>query len=193
MRIIGGTLGGRRLAAVPGSATRPTADRVREALFSRLESRFGLNGGSVLDLFAGTGALAIEALSRGCGRVVCVECARPATVVLRRNLVSMGLDQRAWVLAEDWKPALARLARRGRRFRGVFVDPPYRQGLAQRVLGGSDLAALLLPGAWVSVEAAREEVLAVSDQRLVKVREDCYGDTKLALYERAGDRWEESK
>ena len=76
MRVIAGTLGGRRLTAVPGRATRPTADRVREALVSRLQSRYRLSGISVLDLFAGTGALGIEALSRGATRLVSVEMRR---------------------------------------------------------------------------------------------------------------------
>jgi len=193
MRIIGGRLKGHRLAAVPGHGTRPTADRVREALFSRLQSRYGFDGASVLDLFSGTGALAIEALSRGCARAVCVERTQGAAEILRRNVAAMGLEHRACVVRDDCHRALLRLARAGRRFRGAFVDPPYRQGLARRILEEGALAELLLPGAWVSVEAARADSLPESEGGLVKVREDWYGDTKLALYERVDERREETE
>jgi 16S rRNA (guanine966-N2)-methyltransferase len=88
MRVIGGTFGGRRLRAVEGHVTRPTSDRVREALFSRVEARYGLAGAVVLDVFSGTGALAIEALSRGAHRAVCIELEKRALDTLRGNLRS---------------------------------------------------------------------------------------------------------
>ena len=92
MRVIGGTFGGRRLRALDGQATRPTSERVREALFSRLEARYGLDGASVLDVFAGTGALAIEAMSRGAARATCIEMEKRALGTLRDNLADLGLQ-----------------------------------------------------------------------------------------------------
>ncbi|TFH22297.1 MAG: 16S rRNA (guanine(966)-N(2))-methyltransferase RsmD, partial [Myxococcales bacterium] len=98
MRIIAGQLRGRRLGAVPGRLTRPTSDRVREALFSRLQSRYEFSGVDVLDLFAGTGALGIEAVSRGASGLVSVELNRSAAQVLVDNLRGCGVTGRAEVI-----------------------------------------------------------------------------------------------
>ena len=183
MRVIAGSFGGRRLVAVPGDLTRPTADRVREALFSRLQSRYGLSDIHVLDLFAGTGALGIEAMSRGARSLVSVERSRAAARVLLENLRSLGLDGRAELLVRDFETALAELAREGRVFEGVFIDPPYGCGLASRTLEMVVSTELLARGAWVSVETADDEALPAVVGRLVRIREDVYGDTKLTLYE----------
>jgi 16S rRNA (guanine966-N2)-methyltransferase len=183
MRVIAGAYGGRRLVAVPGARTRPTSDRVREALFSRLQSRYAFTGISVLDVFAGTGALGIEAISRGAGRVVSVERSRQAARVLLENLRSLGLEGRAELVVRDFEEALVELAHSGRVFQGVFVDPPYGHGFAMRALEMMASSGLLAGGAWVSVETADEETLPTVVGRLVRVREDTYGDTKLTLYE----------
>src|SRR5690349_3938253 len=161
MRVIGGTFGGRRLKAVEGHITRPTSDRVREALFSRLEARYGLSGAILLDVFSGTGALAIEALSRGAYRATCIELEKRALDTLRANVRGLDLGERVRVVGDDYHKALARLAStptasgRQRRFDGVFIDPPYGKGLALDAL--ADLAALDLvrPGGWVTVEIGR--------------------------------------
>jgi 16S rRNA (guanine(966)-N(2))-methyltransferase RsmD len=183
MRVIAGTLGGRRLTSVPGRATRPTADRVREALFSRLQSRYRLEGISVLDLYAGTGALGIEALSRGAHRLVSVEISRRAARVLIANLQACAVSGRTEVLVRDASAALSALGRRGISFAGVFVDPPYGMGLAARSLTALAETGLVEDGGWVSVETSSDEVLPERVGALVRMREDVYGDTKLALYE----------
>lgn len=138
MRIVGGRWRGRRLTAPAGSATRPTADRVREALFSILESRFGSLGGvSVLDAFAGSGALGLEALSRGAARCTFVEVDRAAGRVLGANVEACGAGERAFLLHGD----VVALAATGRLSGGPFglllADPPYR-------IGEAVLPALLL-------------------------------------------------
>jgi len=183
MRVIAGSFGGRRLVAVPGDLTRPTADRVREALFSRLQSRYGLDGLNVLDLFAGTGALGIEAMSRGAHSLVSVEWSRQAARVLLENLRSLDLAGRAELLVHDFEEALAELSAAGRVFGGIFVDPPYGRGLALRAVECVVESGLLAGGAWVSVETGDGEELPAAVGRLVRVREDVYGDTKLTLYE----------
>ncbi len=121
MRVIAGVLGGRSLVAPKGLATRPTSDRVREALFSVLGD---VTGAAVLDLYAGTGALGIEALSRGATRVVFVENSRPALDALRRNLDTLGLHVSTVVVSSPVLRAVRGLSSRGP-FDLVLVDPPY--------------------------------------------------------------------
>jgi len=181
MRVTGGELRSRRLVAPRGAATRPTQDRVREALFSILGSRGVFDDGParVLDLYAGTGALAIEALSRGAGHAVLVEKGRDALQALRENLVALGLGPRTTVLATSCEKALADPARLGGPFGLVLVDPPYADIAAVvRLLGA--LAPALAPGATVVLEHAtgttlgQIEGLTLEDTRV-------YGDTALAL------------
>lgn len=201
MRVIGGTFGGRRLRAVEGHRTRPTSDRVREALFSRIEARYGLDGARILDVFSGTGALAIEAVSRGAARAVCVEMEKRAVDTLRGNVREFAIETRVRVLADDYRRVLARLAgeRTGvpsrdgattrKRFDGVFVDPPYGKGLAVAALEALAAFGLVRDGGWVSVEVGRREQTPAEVRSarsvLSRVREDTYGDTTLALYEAA--------
>jgi 16S rRNA (guanine966-N2)-methyltransferase len=183
MRVIAGTYRGRRLVAVPGDTTRPTADRVREALFSRLQSRYRLHGIQVLDLFAGTGALGIEAMSRGAGALVSVENSRSAAKVLIENLRTLGLQGRAELIVRDVEDAIGDLEFAGRAFEGVFLDPPYGRGLALRCLEVLATSGLLALGAWISVETSGDEDLPATVGTLLRVREDVYGDTRLTLYE----------
>jgi 16S rRNA (guanine966-N2)-methyltransferase len=193
MRVIGGTFGGRRLKAVEGHVTRPTSDRVREALFSRIEARYGLSGSTILDVFAGTGALAIEAVSRGAHRATCIELERRALDTLRANVRGLDLGEQVRIFGDDYRKVLARIAStptasgRKRRFGGVFIDPPYGKGLAVEALDAVATLDLVRPGGWVSVEVGRREDLPEtaggSRSPLRRVREDVYGDTKLALYE----------
>ncbi len=144
MRVIAGHLGGRRLGAPPGRTTRPTSDRVREALFSMLG---GLDGLAVLDLFAGSGALGIEALSRGARRAVFVERDAGALAALRANLAALGLEeQRAQVRAGDALRALRAAAARAETYDLVFLDPPYRHATRLGRDCSELLPALLEPG-----------------------------------------------
>jgi 16S rRNA (guanine966-N2)-methyltransferase len=183
VRVVAGRLGGRRLRAVPGSGTRPTSDRVREALFSVLGER--VPGARVLDLFAGTGALAIEALSRGASSAVLVEQAARAVAVIRANLADLDLDDVATVRrtrAETWL--------RGQRdgpFDLAFLDPPYAipVGLLAGLLAGLARPATLAPGAVVVVEAAARSEPPPWPAGLVPDPPRRYGDTAVhvAAYE----------
>jgi 16S rRNA (guanine(966)-N(2))-methyltransferase RsmD len=181
MRVTGGRLGGRRLVAPP-PGVRPTADRVREALFARLSD---LEGVCVLDLYAGTGALGIEALSRGAERVVFVERSHASLSALRRNLHALELDGHARVVRGDVRGALQRLADEGECFDLVLADPPYEGTelavpLALLVSGG-----LLAPGATVVVERSRRHPLPAIEG-LVSQGSRRYGDTEVEWLE-AGD------
>lgn len=123
MRVTGGEVRGIQIRAPRGRRTRPTSDKVREALFSILGEN--VSGAMVLDLFAGSGALAIEALSRGAKHAVLVEKDSGATEVIRHNLKKTGLAEKAIVLKSDCRSALAKLNREGERFDIIFLDPPY--------------------------------------------------------------------
>ncbi len=131
MRVIAGTLRGRRLVAPKGTTTRPTADRVREALFSRLASLDALTDAVVIDAFAGAGTLGIEALSRGAARVAFMETDRAALAVLRTNIDALDLSARATILARDSFVALPTAATTSEPCSLLFLDPPYRIDKAQ--------------------------------------------------------------
>jgi 16S rRNA (guanine(966)-N(2))-methyltransferase RsmD len=176
-RIVAGTLRGRHLAAPRGTATRPTSDKVRQAIFNLLGQFF--EGGSVLDLYAGSGALALEALSRGCERALCVDADREAVEVIRRNAESLGLGGRVDVRrgrVEQVLPGLPRDA-----FALVFLDPPYSEGPdAALPLAGACLA----PGGRVVAEhdARRPPPDAAGPLRLLDRRS--FGGTGVSIYGR---------
>lgn len=127
LRIIGGTLRGRRLASVRGMGTRPSSDRLREAVFNILGPR--VVDASVLDLFAGTGALGIEALSRGADRCVFIENSIPALVVIRKNIAQCALEERSRVIRWNIANGLDCIQCRQPPFDLVFMDPPYGEDL----------------------------------------------------------------
>ena len=174
MRVTGGTLGGRRLVAPP-TGVRPTADRVREALFARLRD---LDGVCVLDLYAGTGALGIEALSRGATRAVFVERSNASLSALRRNLRALELDAHARVVRGDVRGALRRLASEGLRFDLVLADPPYDDRAIAAPLAQLVSGQLLAPGATVVVERSRRHPLPPVEG-LVSRGSRRYGDTEV--------------
>jgi 16S rRNA (guanine966-N2)-methyltransferase len=174
VRIIAGKWRGRPIVAPAGQATRPTSDRTREALFSMLASRLGsFEGLAVADLFAGSGALGLEALSRGAARCTFVETDRNAIDVIRRNLAACGVE--AEILAVP-----AEQARISGPLDLAFLDPPYRSGLAAAALPHLALA----PGGYASVETARDESLEVDGYDEDAVR--TYGKAKITLLRRRG-------
>lgn len=179
MRIIAGEFKGRRLAAVKGRI-RPTSDKVREAVFSILGA--AVAEARVLDLFAGTGALTLEALSRGAREAVLVEDQAQALEVLRRNLAALGVAARARIMPVSVQAALKKLAARGERFDLVFLDPPYGRGLAAATLADLETLRLLSPESRVVAEHHHRETLP---ERLGRLgQSDCrrYGDTQVAFY-----------
>lgn len=181
LRVTGGTLGGRRVRA-PRAGVRPTSDRVREALFTRLGD---MRGTAVLDLYAGSGALGIEAASRGAERVVFVERAVRVLGVLRENLATLGLSAVGRVVAGDVVAVLRRLAREGLRFDLVLMDPPYAGGEAARALAALAAADLLAEEGLVVVEHGRHHPLPAVPG-LVTLDERRYGETAITRLVREG-------
>jgi len=175
VRVIAGAYGGRRLQAPAGTRTRPTADRVREALFSILGPVEGLR---VLDLFAGSGALGIEALSRGAASATFVDSAPSAVSAVRRNLAAVGVEAEV-----DRTDALRWLARGRGAYDLVFVDPPYDQ--AARMAGplAERLPAVLSDYARIVTESDKRTPLSLA---LPLVTERVYGDTRIAIYSGPG-------
>jgi 16S rRNA (guanine966-N2)-methyltransferase len=156
MRIVGGRLRGRALAAPRTGAIRPTADRLREALFNILTHAYGdpVTGARVLDLFAGTGALALEALSRGAAFALLIDDAAPARALMRDNVTALGLGGSARIFRRD-ATALGDV-HPVEPFSLVFLDPPYGQGLAERALASAQAGKWLLPDALLVVEEAAD-------------------------------------
>jgi 16S rRNA (guanine966-N2)-methyltransferase len=177
VRVIAGRFGGRRLSAPRGARTRPTSDRVREALFSVLGD---LEGARVLDLFAGSGALGIEALSRGAAEATFVDSAPVALRALRDNLTALeiGTDA-AEVRRADARGFLRSARKAGREYDLVFLDPPYRRAAALARELDRDLPAVLSPGARVAVETGRQAPL---DLALPLLDERRYGDTLIRIH-----------
>ena len=184
MRVIAGEARGRKLAAPAGLDVRPTADRVRQSVFDMLTVR--AEAENVLDLFAGTGALGIEALSRGAARAVFVERSPVALKTLEANLAACRFTGRAEVRRGDFRAALKTLAAAGATFDLVFVDPPYEGPARDEAV--TALHTVLAPGAWIVVETAAEQGAPATpaDWRLEAERK--YGRTRIFLYAYADDR-----
>jgi 16S rRNA (guanine966-N2)-methyltransferase len=180
VRVIAGFLGGRRLKAPRGRDTRPTSDRVRESLFMALEP---LQGQRVVDLFAGSGALGIEALSRGATRADFVEREAVARRVLEENLESLGLAGCGRVWALELPRGLGRLHGELARADLVLADPPYGGGPAREVLEALGRKGILRPGVRVVLEHHAKDELPESSGRLARVRTRRYGETMVSTYQ----------
>ena len=179
MRIIAGTWRGRPIEAPPGHATRPTADRVRETLFSMLASRIGsFEDLRVADLFAGSGALGFEALSRGAASATFVENDAKASAAIRRNAEKLGASDRVHILGGS---ALA--LRHSDPFDLIFADPPYAPGSGSAAVAAVTQAGWLAPGGWMSVETNRGDAVEANAFEIETVRD--VGRARLTLLRRA--------
>lgn len=179
MRIIAGEARGRTLQAPKGTDTRPTQDYVRESLFNIL--RLQVEQAQVLDLFAGSGALALEAISRGATHAVLVDMAPSAIACIQKNVETLRYQEQTTVLRADWHMALDRLATLEQRFTLVFLDPPYRMTDTGAVCERLAACGLLIPDALVvvehrrGVEAPPGQAFTLKDARL-------YGDTQIDFW-----------
>lgn len=181
MRIVGGTLRGRTLATPDHEGLRPTSDRVRESVFNILAhgiAGFDLSGCRVVDLFAGTGALGLEALSRGAGYCLFVEETAEARALIRRNVETFGLTGVTRIFrrdATDLGPAGNMTA-----FDIAFLDPPYGRGLADKALSSLITGGWLAPGAAVVVEEARGAIASLPAP-LDEIDRRTWGDTEVCF------------
>lgn len=185
MRVITGTAKGKKLKAPAGMNTRPTTDRVKEALFSILGNR--VLGARVLDLFAGSGALTIEALSRGAANGVLVDSSGPAAAVIKENLLQTRLSEQAEIIRKDVFKVLRDLGARGCEFDLIFLDPPYGKDLARQCLTMLGELALLAADGTIIAETAKQDDLGSDPFGLTLIKSARYGDTMLYLFGRQGE------
>jgi 16S rRNA (guanine966-N2)-methyltransferase len=180
MRIVGGSLRGRTLAAPKSAAIRPTADRLRESLFNILAHAYGdpVSGARVLDLFAGTGALGTEALSRGADFTLFVDQSAEARALLRENVTALGLGGKSRIFRRD--ATKLGPAHPLEPFSLVFLDPPYGQGLAQEALTAARGGGWLVPGALVVIEEAAKAQFAAPEGFQERERRS-YHDTEFVF------------
>ncbi|AKM18412.1 16S rRNA (guanine(966)-N(2))-methyltransferase RsmD [Geobacillus stearothermophilus] len=186
MRVISGTCKGRHLQAVPGLSTRPTTDKVKEAVFNMIGPYFA--GGIGLDLFAGSGGLGIEALSRGLERVIFVDHDGKAVQTVRKNVAACGLERRAEIYRNDAERALRAVAKRGLRFSVIFLDPPYKEKKWPALLSFIASHDLLEDDGVVVAEHLAEAELPEEVGRLKQWKRETYGITGVTIYRRTDEQ-----
>lgn len=180
MRIVGGAHRGRRLFSVKGRATRPTSDRVRESVFNILAAR--IKGVHVLDLFAGTGALGVEALSRGADSACFIDNSRQALLAIYKNINMIGLDKKSAVIRWDATNNLNCLIPYQSKFKVVFMDPPYGKKMIRPAMKHLDRANCLEREAILVVEHTPEETLDSHLGPFFQTDQRRYGKTLISFY-----------
>ena len=185
MRIVGGEAGGRHIQAPEGRATRPTTERVREAIFSILGG--DMSGDRVLDVFAGSGAMALEAISRGAERAYMCDSSPKAAAVIRKNIDTLGYGDRATLFMRDWRLSLSDMA--GEHFTVVFIDPPYKK-VEEYTAVVEELQArgLLAPKAWLILEHELKTQLSGFPEEFELTKPHKYGDTAVTVLKYAAHK-----
>ncbi len=179
MRIISGTSKGRRLATPKSQAIRPTSDRVKESIFNILGKE--VEGKVVLDLFAGTGNLGIEALSRGAKKALFVEKGRQALRLIQRNLFQVGMNGRSEILPKDAARAIGILKQRGESFDLILMDPPYEKGLIQETLTKLHSNRIYHGDSILVIEHDRREPIPTTVEGWTLIRQRRIGDTLISF------------
>lgn len=184
MRIVGGKFSGRKISAPPGIISRPTTDRVRESIFNLLESRndIDFNEARVIDLFAGSGALGLEAMSRGAARCLFIEQDAVARGAIRENLETLGMVGQARVHRRSAISLGDRPSSDGGAFNIGFMDPPYDKNLAPTALASLRDGEWLAPDAVIVIEQAKKETPA-SAHGFDEIDRRKYGDTQIGIYQ----------
>ena len=183
MRIVAGAFRSRTIDAVAGSTTRPTADKIKEAVFSRIGPYF--EGGCMLDAYAGSGNISFEALSRGMAESRLCDISAKAIATIRANAARLGVEERCRIYRRDVFAMLDVFVDEGIRFDLVYLDPPYRKQRNAELMLALETRGLLREAAWVIVESRSEDVFAQSYGQLEKVKEHTYGITRITCYRRS--------
>ncbi len=185
MRVIAGNAHGRRLKAPRGLRTRPTSARARESIFSRLAVRTDFANARVLDIFAGSGSLGIESISRGAAHVTFVDSSRASAAVIRGNLSQLGIADRARLITADVRRALTELGNAHESFDLIFVDAPFKHDMSNAVVQMLSQFELVAPDGWIVVEQSKRAPEAppapIGYERIVVAT---IGDHRIAFYQR---------
>jgi 16S rRNA (guanine966-N2)-methyltransferase len=185
MRVIAGQAHGRRIKAPRGLNTRPTSARARESIFSRLSVRLDFDAARVLDIFAGSGSLGIESLSRGAAHVTFVDSSREAVAAMRSNLATFGFADRARIMMTDVFRALDELQASHQEFELIFVDAPYRNDVSAEVLARLARFGLIAGGGYVIIEQSKRAPAALAaPDGIEQVTVPIIGDHRIAFYRR---------
>lgn len=180
MRIVGGEFSSRKIVTSTGKSTRPTLDKVREAVFSSLGGLF--DGGNVLDLYAGSGAVGLEALSRGCEYAVFADISKEALHAIKENIRSLKVEDRTQVYAMKDMKVLSLLAGKEMKFDLVYLDPPYALQHNDEVMQFLDAHHMLNSGAKVVIESLKEETYNKDYSSVHPYKEKVYGISKITYY-----------
>jgi len=180
VRIISGEKKGFSVKAVPGMNTRPTTDKIRESMFQIIGPRF--EGGTMLDLYGGSGVVGLEALSRGMDKVIFVDKNSSAVQTIKSNLKAAGWKERAEVYRKESYLALKAVSRKGTQFEMIFLDPPYEKHNLQKDLEFISEKQLLKTGGMVVVEHARQVILPETYKNMYMERRENYGITTISMY-----------
>lgn len=181
MRVISGEYGGRKLRAVPGKNTRPTTDKVKEAVFNMIGPFF--DGGKCLDLYAGSGSLAIEAVSRGMDQAVLIDRDALAVKTIKENIVMTKETHKYEVYRNDAKRAIELLKRKGYRFDLIFMDPPYAKQDIEVQIEHILNAGIAKEKAWIVCEIDKKVVLPDTITTIEAIRRENYGISQIVIYE----------
>ncbi|MGE6631274.1 16S rRNA (guanine(966)-N(2))-methyltransferase RsmD [Bacillus sp. NPDC077027] len=184
MRVISGTKKGRSLKAVPGQSTRPTTDKVKESIFNMIGPYF--DGGWALDLFAGSGGLGIEALSRGFDHCIFVDRDMKAVQTVKANLAALELTEQSEVFRNDAHRAVAAVSKRDESFRAIFLDPPYKDQKLKHLLELIEKRELLSEDGFVMCEHDKDVILPKESGLLEISRQEIYGLTGITIYRKRG-------
>jgi 16S rRNA (guanine(966)-N(2))-methyltransferase RsmD len=180
IRVIGGSAKGRRLSSIRDITVRPTSEKVRGAVFDILQGYFPFK--RAVDIFAGTGAMGIEALSRGVAETVFIDSNPDVVSLIRKNLEKCGFSAKAKVLKMDAINAIELFINKGERFDLIFIDPPYDDSLTLRVLERIDTNGILSPGAMVVSESSKRMVIEGKLNSIELFKRKRYGDTVVSFY-----------
>ncbi len=181
MRIIAGKLRSRQIKTLIGNSTRPTTDKVKEALFNAIGPYF--DGGVMLDMFSGSGSIAFEALSRGMNFAVCIDSYNEAVKIINENIKNLELDKVTKLVKSDYQRAL-RLINDQYKFDLVYIDPPYHYQDIEKMISLLNKYTLLNVNAIVVVETKKESQLNEQYDEIIKYKESVYGITKLTYYKK---------
>lgn len=185
MRVVAGTAKGLQLKAVPGTLTRPTTDKVKESVFNMIGPFF--DGGHALDLFAGSGGLGIEALSRGIDRVIFTDKDRKAVATINNNLEKTRLKDQAEVYCTDADRALKVMKKKGIHARLMFLDPPYHMEKAYGLMDKAAELGIMTDDSIVVCEHAKEVELKDSTRFYERFKKEPYGSTIISIYRHRGE------